>query len=225
LFLSQVTNLNPFNVKGIGLDSLQVSIRASSEADYSHGQHNYRVPPISEKILNQIIAEIPATGSPQDRMGTLQAALLTPVPSMTPDLRLTAAFSPSPSELRLTSLANSPTSAAFTMPAPTATPGLSPTPTITYTFETPTLIEPTSTPTPQPATMTPTPTATLANTPTPIPPVPTNTPKPANTPGPTNTPKPANTPGPTNTPKPANTPGPTNTPKHTPKPTHTPKAH
>jgi hypothetical protein len=176
LFLSQVTNLDPFNTKAIGFDSLPVSIRAGSEADYRQDPHNYIIPPISDKILNQIITEIPATGSPQDRMGTLQAVLLTPVPTMTRDRRLTATFTPSLPPLKPTFIAYSPTSAAFTMLVPTATRDLSLTPTVTYTYWTSTLPEPTSTSTPQPATMTPTPTATSTNTP--IPSNPTKSPKP-----------------------------------------------
>ncbi|MBL8102968.1 MAG: hypothetical protein JNM02_10590 [Anaerolineales bacterium] len=85
LFLCQLVNFGTFNVKASGHDSLPVSIRAASQADYSRDAYALAIPIISEDILKQIIADMPATGSPQDRMSTLQAVLSLPVPSMTPD--------------------------------------------------------------------------------------------------------------------------------------------
>src|SRR5688572_25138379 len=69
LFLVQLLNLNLFDVKASGMDSLPVSIRAGAQADYSGDPPDLAVPPISENILQQIINDIPATGSAQDRMG------------------------------------------------------------------------------------------------------------------------------------------------------------
>ena len=55
LFLLQLVHLNSFNAKASGMDSLPVSIRAGSRADYSGEPHDFSVPVINENILNQII--------------------------------------------------------------------------------------------------------------------------------------------------------------------------
>ena len=94
LFFSQLINLDIFIPKANKFDTLPISIRAGSVADYSKDIHSIVIPPINEAILNQIITEFPATGSAQDRMGTLQADLLTPVPTMTPDRSLPATNTP-----------------------------------------------------------------------------------------------------------------------------------
>ncbi len=73
LFFSQLINLDIFIPKAKKFDSLPISIRAGSVADYSKDLHSIVIPPINEAILDQIITEFPATGSAQDRMGTLQA--------------------------------------------------------------------------------------------------------------------------------------------------------
>ena len=73
LFFSQLINLDIFIPKANKFDTLPISIRAGSVADYSKDIHSIVIPPINEAILNQIITEFPATGSAQDRMGTLQA--------------------------------------------------------------------------------------------------------------------------------------------------------
>src|SRR5688500_1545021 len=104
LFLVQLLNLNISGVKASGMDSLPVSIRAGAQADYSGDPPDLVVPPISENILQQIIADISATGSAQDRMGPLQVALSSPVPTMTPDGRFPATVTATP-----------------TLPAPTVT--------------------------------------------------------------------------------------------------------
>ena len=94
LFLCQLVNFEVFNVNASGFDSLPVSIRATSQADYSRDMHALSIPPISENILRQIITDMPATGSPQDRIATLQVALSLPVPTMTPDSRFPLTFTP-----------------------------------------------------------------------------------------------------------------------------------
>lgn len=94
LFFSQLINLDIFIPKANKFDTLPISIRAGSVADYSKDIHSIVIPPINEAILNQIITEFPATGSAQDRMGTLHADLLTPVPTMTPDRSLPATNTP-----------------------------------------------------------------------------------------------------------------------------------
>ena len=94
LFFSQLINLDIFIPKANKFDTLPISIRAGSVADYSKDIHSIVIPPINQAILNQIITEFPATGSAQDRMGTLQALLLTPVPTMTPDRSLPATNTP-----------------------------------------------------------------------------------------------------------------------------------
>ena len=94
LFLCQLINLGVFKAAASGSDSLPVSMRATSQADYSRDLHALTIPPISENLLRQIITDIPATGSPQDRMATLQVVLSSPVPTMTPDHRFTVTFTP-----------------------------------------------------------------------------------------------------------------------------------
>jgi hypothetical protein len=200
LFLFQIINLEATSARASEGNRLPVSIRAGSEADYSQDPRGYTIPPINEDILNQIITEFPATGSPQDRIGTLRADLSTQVPTMTPDLHLPASFTPTLMGPIFTRAALTPT--AFTTPVRTATPYLSLTPVFSATFLTPTPPVFTSTATPQPPTLTATPQPPTL-TATPQPPTRTATPKP-----------PA-----THTPLPPN---PTKTKKHTPKPGKTP---
>ena len=202
VFFIQILNQGLFNGNNVGFASLPVSIRAGSTADYSQDSHNYSIPPISENILNQIITDFPATGSPQDRQGTLQAVLLTPVPTMTLEQRLPAALTPGFPTPIPTRIAYSPTSPGFIPPLPTSTRFLPLTPTITLTYWTPTLPVPsatitplpptiTSTPLPPPSTSTPTP--TITSTPRPLPtstPVPPKHEKPTKEPKPTKKPKP-----------------------------------
>jgi len=83
-----------FRASASGSDSLPVSIRAASQADYSRDMDVLPIPPISEDILRQMIMDMPATGNPQDRMATLQVALSSPVPTMTPDYLLPATITP-----------------------------------------------------------------------------------------------------------------------------------
>lgn len=159
LFLCQITSFPLFAAEASGMDSLPISIRADSEADYSADPRASVVPRISENILNQIIKEMPATGSPQDRMGTMQAVLLSPVPTMTPDLRYPATATPTVVE---------PTGTQGDVPfnslMATATPFLSPTPTKTYVNPSNGPPLPTSTKTRNPATKTPPPSVTVTST-------------------------------------------------------------
>ena len=165
LFLCQLLNLNTFQAKANGseLDSLPVSIRANSQADYSADPRTV-IPPVSENILNQIIQDIPATGNPQDRMSTLQVAPSSPVPTMTPDARFPATTTPTlplPTSTGVTASSTSP----VTMTSPvTATRYVSPTPTVTYAYWTNHSTQPTSTKTTRPATNTPVPSRTATST-------------------------------------------------------------
>ena len=84
IFLCQLVNFGSFHADAHGPGSLPVSIRASSQADYSRDPNAPSIPPISENILRQIITDVPATGSPQDRLATLQVLLTQSVPSTTP---------------------------------------------------------------------------------------------------------------------------------------------
>ena len=63
--------------------SSQASIRAGSKANYGFDGSGLLVPPFDEKIFEQLIADMPAKISQQDRVSTLQASLLTPVATMT----------------------------------------------------------------------------------------------------------------------------------------------
>lgn len=131
LFLCWFVNLNIFVSKVVGVESLPGSIRAGSKADYSQDKRNYLIPPINEKILNQIITENPATGSPQDRLGTLQAVLANRVPTMTPDLLSQATSTQTVPRPTSTLFVKGPTPTAFATLLPTATLIFQPSPTIT----------------------------------------------------------------------------------------------
>jgi len=212
-FLYQIVRPMILNIAAGGVESLPVSIRAGSGADYSQDPHRPVIPAINENILNQIITDFPATGSPEDRIATLRVFLLTPVPTMTPDRYPAASLTPSLSLPTITPLITvSPAATGFTLPAPTATL-LNATASPTYLF----LITPTATLAAtyaSPATRTPiypyttTPAPTFFMTATPIPtfsytstPLPTSTvlstAKPTSTPQPSKTPKPTNTHRPT----------------------------
>src|SRR5690349_24940384 len=81
IFVCQLADLGTIRAKANGSQSLPVSIRANSQADYSAEARPSSIPPIDKNILQQIIWDLPATGAPQDRMATLQVALLSPVPT------------------------------------------------------------------------------------------------------------------------------------------------
>ena len=230
--------LNNYYANASGIGRLPVSIRAGSVADYSLDPTKVIFPHVSKNILDQIITEIPATGSPLDRKGTLDAALLTPVPTMTLDPRMPTAHTP--------------TFTPTYTPTVTASPTVSRTPTYTFTqsrtftrtpthaftstntrtlTRTPTRTStrtstPTSTSTPT-RSSTPTRTSTPTNTPTStltLTPTSTNTPTSTLTPTPTATDTPTSTltPTPTPTDTPTTTPTPTPTPTDTPTTTLTP---
>src|SRR5687767_8942064 len=157
LFLVQLLNLNMFDVKASGMDSLPVSIRAGAQADYSGDPPDLAVPPISENILQQIINDIPATGSAQDRMGTLQVALSSPVPTMTPDGRFPATATTTPT---LPAPTVTHIEIASNTPLATVTRSVSPTPSATYVYSSNDVALPTATKTLSPATRTSTPSRT-----------------------------------------------------------------
>jgi hypothetical protein len=168
LFLGQLINLGAFTAKANGADTLSISIRATSQADYSRDPQAANIPSISENILIQIITDIPATDDSIDRVGTLQASLLSPVPTMTFDPRFPTA---SPTSVPATS---TPSSLTPTVPVPVTTTGtVKQVPTAITTYYYPAsnaalstaakTANPTKTPTPRPtftATRTRTPTAT-----------------------------------------------------------------
>jgi len=128
LFLVQIFGLGIFSASATGEDSLPVSIRATSQADYGRDSHTFVIPRINGNILYQIITNIPATYSAQDRIATLQADLSSPVPTMTINSQ---PMTPTPTLLLQTptSMVASPTSPASITPLVTATPRVSPTPT------------------------------------------------------------------------------------------------
>ena len=202
--------------KSTGLGRLPVSIRADSQADYHPDSTKDVFPQINKNILDQIITEIPATGSPQDREGTLEAALLSPVPTMTPDHRLVAPATPTSTPTEMPIFTPSPTG-SFT---PSQTPNPIRTFTLTVTRAYTLTVTRTYTPT---VTRTYTPTFTRTFTITP-----TRTSSPTYSPthsltltrSPTNTFTPTYTP--TDTPTFTRTPTDTFTPTYTPTPTETP---
>ena len=164
IFLCQLVNLGTFQARASTVDSLPVSIRAESQADYSAEQQAPTVPAIDEDILWQIIQDIPATGDPRLRRQTLQAALLTPVPTMTPNGR----SSPTPTAPNSPddSLSSPAPRIRFTVP----TRSLAPVPTAGYAYPTPTAVVYSATRTPkktnqvQGPTTTPTPSVTPTST-------------------------------------------------------------
>ena len=109
-------------------DSLPVSIRATSQADYSQDSQTFDIPPINENILNQIIGNMPATHSAQDRMATLQSVLSSPVPTMTINSQ---PLTPTPTlpPQTPTSTVAAPTTPASITPIATTTPHVESTPT------------------------------------------------------------------------------------------------
>ncbi len=162
IFVCQLVNLGTFPAKATGSQSLPISIRANSRADYSSEPHS-SIPPIDENILRQLIWDLPATGAPQDRLATLQVALLSPVPTMTTDPRL-------PTSAAMVTTA---TSAKITPAAPilrmtyvVPTQHVFPTSTTAYTYPTYQPPAPTSTrgPVQSTRTRTPTPGITPTNT-------------------------------------------------------------
>ncbi|HEX5837578.1 MAG TPA: DNRLRE domain-containing protein [Anaerolineales bacterium] len=171
LFLCQLVNLGTFQVRARTVESLPVSIRAESQADYSAEQQAPAIPVIDENILWQIIQDIPATGDPRLRMQTMQAALLSPVPTMTPN----GYVSPSPTAQNSSNESSPSMAPRMTFKVPTRsvssviTPGYAnPTQTaiVHPATRTPKKTNPvrSTTPTPAPSldpTRTPTPTATL----------------------------------------------------------------
>lgn len=132
LFLCQLINLGTFTAKANGADTLPISIRATSQADYSRDPQAENIPAISENILIQIITDIPATDESIDRVGTLQASLLSPVPTMTFDPRFPTA---SPTSFPST---NTPSTLAPTVTVPVTTTGtVKQVPTATATYYSP----------------------------------------------------------------------------------------
>jgi hypothetical protein len=175
LFLCQLVYFAVLNSNASGLDSLPVSIRAASRADYSRDAHALSIPPINENILNQIITDIPATGSSQDRMATLQAALTLPVPTMTAGYPLPITVAPTTGQV----ITPNPTNAVPTSPIIPVTPVRTEAPTAVV----PTIVMPAPTPGSQPTIQPPA-------TKPPKPSKPPKSPKPPKPPKPPKSPKP-----------------------------------
>src|SRR5688572_13317601 len=154
IFLCQLVNFGTFHAKADGAQSLPVSIRATSQADYSAEAHASSIPQIDENILRQIIWDVPGTGVPGDRMGTMQVALLSPVPTMTPRYHFPATATPVG-----TSTSVNPTSAVPTVRTTFVVPTrhIAPTPTALSSYPTSPPPAPTSTKPPKQATKTRTP--------------------------------------------------------------------
>ena len=127
LFLT-ILVFNEF-VKATRPGILSVSIRADSRANYQPETTRDFFPQINKNILSQIIIEIPATGSPQDRQGTLVSAMLSPVPTMTPNPHLVASATQASPPTEIPTLTPSQT-VSFT---PSHTPSLTQTFTSTLT--------------------------------------------------------------------------------------------
>lgn len=167
LFLIQVLDLISLSAQANGGNSLSVSIRAESQADYSHDWQTFNIPAISEQILNEIIQDLQGTGSAEDRMATLQSSLMSPVPTMTQSSQQNVQPTPTLVFPTSTSVSISPTPDASVAPPATAT------------------LYPTSTPTFVPAN---------TNTPYDPPPSPTPVPQKTKKPHPTQRPKPTKKP-------------------------------
>ncbi len=202
LFLCQLINFGVFHASASGSDSLPVSIRANSQADYSRDEQALLIPPINENIFSQIIMDMTATGSPEDRFGTLEAILSSPVPTMTPNYLFpttpapTRTPEPTPTRTFIPTMPKTQTPTPFFTPTKFFTPIKTPIPTRTFTptynaINTPTSTE--SSPMNTPATEEVLPTETYT-------PTPTETPTPMSTETPTPTPTFTETPTPTNTP-------------------------
>ncbi len=247
LFLCQLAYLPVFHADAKSPYSvLPVSIRSDLEADYSGTGHGTAIPPISESIFDQIIADIPGTGSPAERHATLQAGLSGPVATMTPDRLLitatptatptstprvlTPTFTQAPSATATPFYyptyyppAPTPTRKPTHTPLPTRTPTRTPTSTVTRTSTVTATSTPTATPT---ATHTAIPTGTPTGTPT-LTFTPTGTSTPTQTPSATASPTstatgtPTSTAAQTDTPTSTATGTPTTTATSTPTPTET----
>ena len=180
LFLCQLINFGVFETSAREADSLPVSIRANSQADYSRDTQALSIPPISGDILRQIIMDMPVTGDPEDRIATLQVMLSQPVPTMTPDYLFpttpapTRTIMPTPSRTLLPTVSKSQTPTPFFTPTKLFTPTKTPIPTRSFTPTYTAVITPTPTAGIPAAPSTDRPLATAA--------VPTDTPTPTPTP-------------------------------------------
>ena len=94
LFLVELLGLGSLATSGKGRTNLPVSIRAGSQADYAQNAGT-RIPPINPYIFQQIMQDIPGTGSPEERVSTLQASLSTPVLTMTLNPKMPTSAIPS----------------------------------------------------------------------------------------------------------------------------------
>jgi hypothetical protein len=117
-----------------GRTNLPVSMRASSQADYSQDAVGVVIPPINENIFQQIVQDLQGSGSSLDRISTLQVSLSMPVPTMTLNPQMptgTLPTSPPNSLGSVTPLVTVTPQATNTLmtQTPTGTPIYSPTPT------------------------------------------------------------------------------------------------
>ena len=199
LFICQVISMGAPLAKAKAIKTLPASIRAQSAADYGADAKTGGVPQVNESIFIDLIMDVPATLQAGDRLGTLEARLQTPVPTMTSN----GSKTPTPLPTRIPPIIETPTRTATPIQTTTFTAGPSPSVTGTPTFtSTPSVsrtytITPSRTPT-FTATATSTPSRTSTNTFT-ISLSPTSTYTPTRTVSPTGTFTPTHTSSPTET--------------------------
>jgi len=154
LFLIQLLGFGVADIQDGDQDNLPVSIRASSQADYSRDSDALLVQPVNESIFEQIIHDLQGTGDPQDRISTLQGSLSMPVPTMTVNPQMST---PILSSFTSTAIVFGSTTPAATASLPVTVTVVTPTPTATLIAPSPTPSLPASTAVP-PATKKPRPT-------------------------------------------------------------------
>ncbi|MFT3895241.1 MAG: hypothetical protein QM730_26755 [Anaerolineales bacterium] len=153
-FFFQILDLSVSDAEKDRQARLPISIRASSQADYSRDSNALRVQPVNENIFEQLIYDLQGTGDPQDRISTLEASLSMPVPTMTLNPQMPTSIAP---PFTATSgIPRSVTSPATPSLAVTSTV-VTPTSTVTLVSNSPTPVPPTATSIP-PATKKPRPT-------------------------------------------------------------------
>lgn len=132
LFLCQLANLGVFKAKASSEDVLPISIRATSRADYSGDRVEQQIPAIDQDILFELITDMPSENEAQNRAGTLQASLSSPVPTMTPDLRVATKTPTKMPTFTSTRVPTTPTSTVTAPATTTRTPEPSSTATVPY---------------------------------------------------------------------------------------------
>jgi hypothetical protein len=144
LFVVQLINFDTLNASANSRDSLPISMRASSLADYSRDTDRLIIPPISGRILYQIISDEEGTGNSDDRILALQNSLASPVPTVAYNFQVPVTSMPTLTLPTPTSLTASPALPVTLTAPPTATFYFQPTPTAAQL-----VLPPTSTPSPK----------------------------------------------------------------------------